>query len=210
MKKFGSSKTMQSLSKKSLQRLNITNWDKLGVNYFGITKCANSTVKTHLYNLENNTNENRGIGIHSHTFSNYITPDIALNNNNTNFTVTRNPYSRAISIYKWVKQYNPKHWIKNGINPDWTFMELLDYIQHQKTNNVLTEVHLKTQSSFLHNINMINLDMDLLDSKWPFSFEPPKSKINVSKSVDFDLTKKQKKLIYNIYKEDFERFGYEK
>lgn len=190
---------------------NISYWPKLGVNYWGITKCANSTVKTHLYELEYQkefefTKETK---IHSSSLINYITEDEALRNNLKNFTVTRNPYDRFSSIYRYMILSRPKRGAKAGLNKDMSIDGLLSFIENTLDNE--RDVHLKTQCSFITTNDIIIIDSKRISDDWPFDFLAPSGFKNKSSNQEkIIFTTNQKNRIWKLYKEDFERFGYSK
>lgn len=83
---------------------NITAWDKLKLNYWGIPKCMNTSVKYTLYS-QLNPNDSRSVNgiprwIHHVDLLRYITKGSALVNGNINFTVIRHPYDRVLSLYR--------------------------------------------------------------------------------------------------------------
>lgn len=93
-------------------RYNISTFDYLRINYWGIAKCGHSTLKVILYRADNpreykhlkNTNSSRNI--HGNPIvkwiynkCKYISPKDASKNGYMNFTVLRNPIQRACSMY---------------------------------------------------------------------------------------------------------------
>lgn len=192
----------------NLNGLNITSWKKLNVNYWGITKCGNSTVKTHLYCLENNIPfKDFGISIHGNTKIDYITPEFAKTNGKINFTVTRNPYDRFLSMYKdlvLIRKHRGKH---SGFKGN-TLDELIDFVSSISDEN--RDFHFKTQNYFISREMDYVIDLYKMKEDWPFDFKYPKNVVHKSNSNFNILTNKQKDRIYEIYRIDFDKFGYDR
>lgn len=188
---------------------NITTWPNLGVNYWGVTKCANSTIKTHLWELEHNSKFaiNKDTAIHSDIYVSRLTEYQALHSTNENFTVVRHPVSRFKSMYRDLVLSRVRVGKKasiEGFNID----QVLDYLETHSDS--VRNVHLKSQSAFVnHDIKIIHLEN--LYNEWDFDFEPPAFKKNVTRNQDnIILTSYQTDRIYKIYQKDFIKFGYEK
>ena len=188
----------------------ISTYNNLKLNFWAITKCGNTTVKTHLYNLNNNTvfNHKKQTKIHSKEFLSYIDKDNASKNGFINFTVVRNPYDRFLSMYKDLVLSRPKRGLSAGLKSNTTVDEMLSFIE--SIPNESRDVHFKTQISFID----VNLDIKVIDlknlSNWQLNIPAPETTRHKSKSNFNNLTEIQKEKIYKIYKEDFIRFNYQK
>jgi hypothetical protein len=187
---------------------NITAWPRLGLNYWGITKCANTTVKTHLYELEHNTQviESKHIRIHGYQEINYVTYAEAMSNGLLNFAVTRHPYDRFMSMYNDIILSRPKRAAKAGVKNVSTVNELLNYLEESNLSTV--DVHFRTQSSFVPTTNILLIDVTLL-RHWPLAIPPITKRRHTSKVKTLSkLNEFQKTRIYKLYQEDFDNFGY--
>ena len=139
----------------------------------------------------------------------------------THFTVVRNPYDRFISFYNDLFLGTTK--IRNNIPPFYTDNKILlepipinaaiDVI-NQFTDDEADE-HFASQSSFVYKDDIPYLKMESLQEEWVSMCDHlniahrPLPVYNKSNNVVL-LTDDQKSKIYNRYKEDFERFKYER
>jgi len=187
---------------------NITQWNNLKVNYWGITKCANSTIKTHLWELENKQQyvSTKDISIHGVDNLVRLTSKEALQSSNINFTVVRNPYSRFTSQYRDLVLSRKKVGRRAHIE-DMTINQVLDFLITTCDNQ--RDVHLKSQCAFVNHNTVKVIHLENLDKEWFFDFPPPSFKKNITPNQEkIVLTKEQKDCIYRIYENDFLRFGY--
>lgn len=184
---------------------NITVWPTLGYNFWGITKCGNTTVKTHLYELATGKQfaEKKHIRIHGVKDIIYTSRETALENGLRNFAVTRNPYDRFVSMYSDLILSRPKRGIKAGLDPDMSVDDLLDFVRDNET----LDVHLRTQSSFIPVHQFLTFDIRQL-STWPLTLEPVKQKRHPSKVKHIGLNAIQKCRVYELYRKDFHNFNY--
>ena len=139
----------------------------------------------------------------------------------THFTVVRNPYSRFISFYNDLFLGTTK--IRNNIPPFYTdnnielkqtpINEVIDIITNYSDDEA--DEHFTSQSSFVYKEPIVYLKMETIEEDW-VSFC---NHINVAHKAlpvynksdnAVLLTEDQKDRIYNRYKKDFERFGYER
>lgn len=185
----------------------ISTWNRLSLNYWAITKCANTTIKTHLYKLETGKDfdNKKHTLIHGRAGLTYINKNTALNNGFLNFTVTRNPYDRFLSMYRDLVLSRPKRGRTAGINNNYTVDELLSYIESLEDSQ--RDVHFRSQSWFITEHLDVEINLKNL-STWPLSIPSPEIIKHKSKERFNKLTRSQKDKIYKIYKEDFIRFNY--
>jgi len=212
-------KNEQNLDEKNQKRLkqqfNITTWPNKKLNFWGITKCANTTIKYALLDNIDIKPDTTHPNNHIHNPSNvkYISKEEALQNGFTNFTITRNPYDRCVSLYKdfILKRNNIK---LKGIKINRESINSFDaFVKIMLLNeSVQKEIHFRTQTSFISNNSNICVDkiFDMYDTKNIENFIGS-SLSTLNKSLgDVALNKQNKKIIYNIYREDFDNLGYSK
>ena len=84
-------------SKKN-KKFNISTYHNIKINFFGIPKCGNSTIKYSLLKADNPDKDVKAI--HDPQNSTYITKEEVLNSSYASFAILRNPYKRALSLYK--------------------------------------------------------------------------------------------------------------
>ena len=128
------------------------------------------------------------------------------------FCVVRNPYDKIISAYKYG---NGKNSSKEGLNK---FIK--EKLSEFKKNERWNGCHILPQHKYTHGnikceniLKFENLDNDFnkLNNKYNIKNikleknNKSKSKLNIN-----DLTHESKQLIYNVYKKDFDLFGYNK
>ena len=137
----------------------------------------------------------------------------------TKFTVVRNPYTRIISAYFYIPNK------KIGAKASQSFDDFLKYVESvlKKKNfhEDLYDIHFRNQHEFICDSNgKIKVDKlfhfekyneveDFLFKKYNITDKRVMLKGNYKKN-QIILTDKQKNLIYNLYKKDFELFGYSK
>lgn len=140
------------------------------------------------------------------------------------FTVVRNPYSRAVSEYKYRKDLYLRTNNERYNHP--TFENFLSNLSLENSQRIgIFDGHLETQSSFLkredggihHLIAIFNFEnlapcWEKLESitgvKYGNYVWSRKSK-DPTPYQDF-YTPETQDIVYNFYKEDFENFGYSK
>lgn len=187
----------------------ITAWPKYEVNFWSITKCANTAMKIHLYELSHGK-----ISLHRDTDINkhlkFISCEDAVSNNYTNFTITRNPYTRFLSAYNYVRYKRPKKLKDIGLPKECTIDQLIKFLYENRDNTNL-DPHLKKQINFINHSVTTYLRTETLVDNWCLPFAPMYNTKNVNtKKEVMQLSTEQKYLVYNYYKEDFNFFGYEK
>lgn len=136
---------------------NITAWDTYRINYWGITKCASTSIKMALSasrpkkfvvnSLRADLNYKKDLNqswIHSDILRcNYITRVDATINGFENITVIRNPVDRFISQFHFVRKCNDLGILDIPVVS--TYDHLLDIIE---TGDNL-DMHLRSQTSFI-------------------------------------------------------------
>lgn len=186
-------------------KYNISSWPNIRLNYWGITKCGNTSTKIALLNesgvsfdIDNKSSTNAEI--HSLSYIQYITPEDAMNNGYKNFTIVRNPYDRFISMYK-DSQRRPSILGTKNIK---TVTDLINHIE--KTEDHKRNVHLRSQSYFIRDgVSFYDL----------FDYDSIRKDLSITlphtNSIDSEvvLLDNHKERMRNIFREDFERFDYE-
>jgi hypothetical protein len=187
---------------------NITKWENRKLNFWGIPKCANTSIKYCL--LENkhkkdSLNKDRSIfyvksskWLHDRSISNYISKEDALSNGFKNFSVIRNPFHRFESMYK----YN----IRAKIYKEALSVDILLNIIELLNENV--NMNFKTQYSFvskddkiipiLFKIENIEEIEQFLNSKLQI--------LNKSYIENIEFSKSQISRIEKIFQKDFELY----
>ncbi len=187
--------------------------------YLGINKCGNSTIRTAL----------EGIGSGQRIYLGGQNKIKRLNKNNFFFTFVRNPYSRILSAYtdKIKRQASAKYVYKfNGVlvgisGKNLSFEDFIKIIV--KIPDRLLDLHLKSYCGFIRE-NNLNMDfvgkLENFQEDWTFistlfnlkDSDNLKVKNKTTKNIKLAdyYTPELKEMVYEKYKEDFERFGYKK
>ena len=191
------------------KQFNISVWSKYKLNYWGIPKCANTSVKLALSNqtVQNQFATSKKI----HKDVTYISQTEALNNKHINFTVVRNPYDRFISLYKdWGLRRSNKYLnFKLPVEFDY----FLDYILDNFSTDDKSETHFKSQSYWLTSKQKLLIDnIFTVEQAQHFlsNYNLTLELANKTTELDILLSKKQKEKIYNRYKDDFQFFKFKK
>ena len=194
---------------KKVKEYNISTWPSLNVNYWGITKSGNTSVKLALIKKEHGKvrGEEKGVAqwVHRDNVTKYIDPDTALSNGNLNFTVIRNPYERALSMYKDFQKRNKIYMtvLDKRFSTVQSFDDFLKILKSQKDSE--RNEHFRTQVSFIYkngklpdrvfNLTEVNKVKNVIGIDIPH--------VNKIDKV-LPLSESQIKLINEIYKRDFE------
>lgn len=188
---------------------NISVWPKLKINLWGITKTGHTSLKNHLYMLENNTKNNFDLNIHGKKNTTYITADEANTNGNQNICMVRNPIDRFKSGYNDFfntrkdkgNKIAMRHNIEiNGID------DLLNVIKH--LDDVSIDPHFRRQSWYLENFKGMTQKLEDIETDWRLPIKPMLLKQNVTNSEDINLNQEQIEIIKYVYKKDFELLNY--
>ena len=196
--------------------------------FHGIPKNASTSVKNILYEANwGKPFEGNKQWVHKgNEKGGSIYPSIDMVRSNkydsyTHFTVVRHPYDRFISFYNDLFLGATK--IRNNIPPFYTDNKILlepipinaaIEVINQYTDDEADE-HFASQSSFVYKENIPYLKMESLEEEWVSMCDhlniahKALPVYNKSNNVVL-LTDDQKSRIYNRYKEDFERFKYER
>ena len=122
------------------------------------------------------------------------------------FTVVRNPYDRAVSEYHWQKQHEPfNEWFTNNMAQS----EQTHLPQKYHDNHFLPQINWTGEHV---NVFYLEQGMDVIGKQIGehLGVEFPRTDFhsNISnKTITVDDI--DKSLVYNAYKQDFERFGYD-
>lgn len=195
-------------------RYNITSWPDRHLNFWGITKCANTSIKKSLLgeNINEFDPEYSNFEVHDVSKALYIDKSTALSNGFDNFTVVRNPYTRCVSMYKdfVLKRFN-QNLIGFNINREgMTFDDFLKKIIIKSKDQ--DDIHLRSQTSFLKFEGSVAVDNifkieDIHPIEKFLDIHIPM--INISKG-EISLQDSHKSIIYDRYEQDFINFNYEK
>ena len=190
------------------RQYNITQWDDYKLNYWAIPKCANTAIKTALSNLQYKEKMvySKVKWVHNPDNVMYIDRETAKQNNYYNFSVTRHPYERFISLYKDQGLRRPMFKNIKNISID-VFLENLEQYNLDK------DPHTRLQTEYIFDDNKLLVDkvMDISEAKkYLQSFNIELNYANKTQELDISLNDAQKQKVYNIYKEDFEKLGYKK
>lgn len=187
----------------------ITAWPELNVNFWSITKCANTAMKIHMFNLtKGNIELRRDTDINKHL--KFITKEQAAYNNFINFTLVRNPYTRFLSSYNYVRYKRPKKLKDIGLPQECTLDQFIRFLYDNRYNNDL-DPHLRKQISFI-TYDVTNIyKIETLENNWNLDFPVLQDKKNANQKKEvLELTDKQKEDVYKLYKEDFDFLNYQK
>lgn len=197
-------------------KYNITQWDTYKLNYWAIPKCGNTAVKACLAlpTVDKHDIHSKEKWVHDETKLNYINDKQALANDYANFTVTRNPYERFISMYKDFGIRRPYGALKRIIDfeREMTFDYFLSLVlEHMSTDKC--NKHIRSQTSFICKKGNVLVE-EIIDLKNLQSFFDRYNitlrQYNKTSDDVINLTQEQKNKIYNRYESDFELLGYKK
>lgn len=198
-------------------KYNIMSFPELGLNYWAIPKCMNTSIKYALLKKINKVFDQNIDGsaswVHNIEMHRYITPEQAINNRNENFTCIRHPYRRVKSLYKdfGLRRFNEV--LRAGVNnsrlKDIDYF--IDYYIKDSTDN--DNVHLRSYSYFISSGGLVRIDRVFKEDEIK-EYLCKKGIIlehlNVSEGKFVTLTEKHKQIIYNRYKTDFDLFKFVK
>ena len=188
---------------------NISVWPNLKINFWGITKTGHTSLKNHLYMLENKTHANLDLKIHGKRNTKYITADEAEKNGNQNITLVRNPIERFRSGYS--DFFNKRR--DKGKKIEDQLKQKIDSIDdllsaYENLNDADMDPHFRSQSWYLAGFQGIIQKLETISEKWLLPIPNMNLKQNVSHSDKIPLTEQQINRIKHIYKEDFNLLNY--
>jgi len=187
---------------------NITQWNKYKLNYWAIPKCANTAIKTALANLNYKEKMiySKVKWVHNTNNISYIDRNTALQNGYSNFTVTRHPYDRFISLYK-------DQGLRRPMFKDIKITNIDSFITRLQSYNLDKDPHTKPQTKYIfdNSTKLVDKVIDINEaSKFLKSFNLTLNVVNKTEELIIELTNEQKEKIYNLYKDDFKKLGYKK
>lgn len=204
------------MSKALKKAFNISQWNELGLNYWGIPKCGNTSVKYALLEKVNRVKDDSSETqqwVHGLDLAEYISRETANTNGNTNFATIRDPYERVKSLYKDFGIRRSDIVIMKDVDGD--KLKNLDYfLEHYIAKSTdANNMHLRSLSYFLVKDNKVLIDnvydintINSFLSKYNISVPV----LNTTQDLQIVFTEEQKQIIYTRYQQDFEIFGYDK
>ena len=193
---------------------NITTWPQLQINYWGIPKSANTSIKCALLqksgvDIVSLDNE----AVHGTNVCSYIDRHTALRNGFQNVSVIRHPYQRTISLWKDFGLARSSLTKKFPIDqdhvadPDYFFLKAIHIMSDDQN------IHFRSHASLLCDGNYVVVDQfwyleKLQDFFRKFDLKEVVRNSSIP-SLKIDLTLEHKLSIIRRYKQDFEIFGFE-
>lgn len=190
-------------------KFNITVWHNREINFWGIPKCANTSVKYALLGANTKRETSIGKAVHNFRYSKYISKTQAFQNRYTNITVTRHPFARVLSLYQDFVIRRPNSLTKKCKN----FDDFIDNVILKTDDTMNTNIHFRSQCYFvaLPNYNgLFPIDVfDITEVDQLFhKYKLNPVKINVTDRCGVELTQEQKDKIFERYKFDFQLLNY--
>lgn len=197
----------------TVKKFNISTWSSIKANYWGITKCGNTSVKYALLEKEGkNIHKPEGVSqwVHDEKIIKYISITKALNGTFENFTVIRNPYNRIISMYNDFIKRKKLYLIALG-NTAKSINNIDDFLEYliSVPNNNLNE-HFKPQTDFILIKNKIVVDHifdinNIIEINKKYNLNIPH--INTTNNK-IELNSHQRRIINKLYEKDFKILNY--
>jgi hypothetical protein len=197
-----------------IDQYNITEWSKNRVNFWGITKNANTSVKMALLEEDRELHPKKSYAwVHNPKIGKYITPEAAFKNGFTNFTLVRDPITRVQSMYKdIVIKRNKKLSVakKFNLHETMSFDEFLDFLQVHMYDNI----HFCPQTFFIVKNDTVLPEkifkLEEINNLEKFlNLTIPTTNSTRKKFVEEEpLTKKQIQKIKILYQNDFKILNY--
>ena len=135
------------------------------------------------------------------------------------FSIVRNPYDRLLSEYYWTPV--PNLGFKYGISKAEFLHKVINIVKNKRYFNNIYFDHFIPQYMFLYGGDKMIIDevfkyealkdaTEYLKNKLSINMDFPYFNKNKSTVMDNGWNERKKEKIYNLYKNDFIRFGYEK
>lgn len=195
----------------------ITSWPHLGVNYWAIPKAGSTSLLASLLKSrgDHDVDQLTDIEIHGADRVRYITPQQARDNGYHNFSLVRNPYQRALSLYRdFGLRRNHKRMIRDK-SIDRTKLKDLDYFIDQQIVPSLDHrdnLHVRSQHWYLiggHNKIQVDTIYHFEQISQLFNtLGLPYQHRNTTNEI-LELNHQQRAKIYQRYQLDFTFFGYQ-
>jgi hypothetical protein len=198
-------------------KYNISCWDALKLNYWGITKCGNTSIKHSLIMASNTVileqkpdKHGANSWVHSEKNVLYISSEAALSNGNINFTVTRHPYDRFISMYKDTQRRHNHFFRKHKDLRVSSINDLITFVENIPDDR--REVHFRSQCYYITEKDHIlpSIVFDINDTERIENTLRTKVEKMNSINTQIHLNEEQKQKVFRIYQKDFELLGYKK
>lgn len=189
---------------------NISSWNNLKINLWGITKAGHTSLKNHLFMLEHDATDNPGSSVHGKHRTRYISATAANTNGHQNITMVRNPIDRFRSGYKDFFITRKKKGEKIAKNLKLSNVDIdsvLDAIAEQRYDHDV-DPHFRRQCWYLEGFNGIIQKIEEIQSNWTLPLSPLELKQNVTQSETIKLNQRQIEKIKYVYKKDFKLLNY--
>ena len=162
--------------------------------------------------------------VYAYTHQGALIQDYKKHNFTEIFTIVRNPYSRLVSAYFYLKKggiHNPNDLISQKLlEPYDTFGSFIKHLK-KEPEFIYKIIHLEPQVDFIYDDNVgllvddvlytesLEEDYFVLCDKYSDNCEELLEK-NTSKHSDYTsyYTKELQDIVYNLYKDDFVKLGY--
>ena len=182
---------------------NISKWDSSRINFWGITKSGNTSIKKALIKKQNpdiQSSDPSDQWVHSFDYAEYITREEALQNGYYNFTVVRDPYQRFLSMYKdsLIRPHIYNMRIENQ-------QQLIAHVCSKPDEQL--NMHLRSQSYFVGYEDCIDFyKLEEIGDVSPMGLEVEHTNA-ISGKIEFEDGVKE--MVETRYRQDFEMFGYD-
>lgn len=193
------------------RRYIITSYKNYKLNYWAIPKCANTSIKAILLNKKKKDPYHQNKWVHKNKNNPWIDFNNAMNNNFLNFSFTRNPYDRFLSLYKHFGLLEPFEPLRDK---KVTFDYFVNFICNEYSNDNTCNYHARQQIYYITDNNLkvcVEKIYKLTEmDKFLKMYNLPNIISNKSKFENFDINDKHKEMIYKRYKKDFVMLNYKK
>lgn len=211
--------------------------DDLKIFFHRIPKCANSSLTASIAQIKfakefgSDHRTKNAIKRILPTPADMTRSSVADLDNYYKFTVVRNPYSRVLSAYlsKVVGKYqkNKSHHLPNTLRSGDTPPDFVEFCKYLDTYGPYENHHWYPQSDyllfpvsrydFIAKLENINQDFATILKKisngyqdYKFVEEDPSHKTSADEKMKAHYNRQAYDIVFNIYKDDFENFGYDR